>query len=86
MKTFISKGGDEIVIQHNIPSINGWLNKKGQWGVEPIFQKLNGCQPSKLGQYLDMVEFCYNCTTPSIIGMSLFKLRLGKEVNKQVWI
>jgi hypothetical protein len=23
LKTFISKGGDEIIIQHNIPSTNG---------------------------------------------------------------
>ncbi len=30
------KGGDEIVVQHNIPPTNGWPNRKGQWGVKPI--------------------------------------------------
>jgi hypothetical protein len=82
LKTFISEGGNEIVIQHNIPSINGRLNKKGQWGVKPISQELNVCRPSKLGQYLCMVEFCYNSTMPSITRMSLFELRLGKEAKK----
>jgi hypothetical protein len=82
LKTFISKGGDEIVIQHNIPSTNAWLNKKGQWGAKPISQEWNGCQPSKLGQYLGMEKFWYNSTMPSIIGMSLFELKLGKEAKK----
>jgi hypothetical protein len=56
--------------------------QKGSMGVEPISQELSGCQPSKLGQYLSMAEFCYISTTPLITKMSMFELMLGKEAKK----
>jgi hypothetical protein len=65
--------------EHFIPSPNRWANRKGQLGDPTIPKELCGGGSTRLGDHLELAEFCYNNSEHSATGSTPFQMVTGKS-------